>query len=87
MNKSLWRRVELIFEKLQELLAEKFPVDIDSITMDTSFVGDLGVDSLDLVELTMLVEEEFNIPEIPEEDLQELDTVGDVVEYLSDIID
>lgn len=77
----------MIFEKLQKMLAEQFVVDEDSITMDTSFVDDLNADSLDLVELSMAVEEEFGLPEIGEEEIVNLVTVGDVVKYISSIIE
>ncbi|MBR6312615.1 MAG: acyl carrier protein [Oscillospiraceae bacterium] len=77
----------MIFEKLQKMLAEQFLVDEDSITMDTAFVDDLNADSLDLVELSMAVEEEFGLPEIEEEEIANLVTVGDVVRYISSIIE
>ncbi len=77
----------MIFEKLQKMLAEQFLVDEDSITMDTAFVDDLNADSLDLVELSMAVEEEFGLPEIAEEEIANLVTVGDVVRYISSIIE
>ena len=77
----------MIFEKLQKMLAEQFMVDEDSITMDTAFVDDLNADSLDLVELSMAVEEEFSLPEIPEEEIEHLITVGDVVKYISNYIE
>jgi acyl carrier protein len=77
----------MIFEKLQKMLAEQFVVDEDSITMDTAFVDDLNADSLDLVELTMAVEEEFGLPEIDEDEIVKLITVGDVVRYISSIIE
>lgn len=71
-----------VFAKMQELIAEQFAVDMDEITMDTAFDGDLGADSVDLVELVMAMEEEFGIGEVAEEDLAELKTVGDCVNYL-----
>lgn len=77
----------MIFEKLQEIISDKFPIDMDSITMETSFTGDLGADSLDLVDLTMSIEEEFNLPELPEADIRDMDTVGDIADYLADIIE
>lgn len=72
----------MVFEKLQELIAEQFTVSEDSITMDTSFADDLGADSLDIVELTMALEEEFDLPEADEEELVKLVTVGDVCNYI-----
>ena len=70
-----------IFEKLAALLSEQFGVDVDSITMDTSF-EDLGADSLDIVEMTMAVEEEFGLEDMDEEDLSGISTVADLVRYL-----
>ena len=74
---------ETIFKTMQDLIAEQFALDADEVTMDSSFVDDLGADSVDLVELVMAMEEEFDIGEIDEEDLQSLKTVGDCVSYLS----
>ena len=71
----------MIFEKLAALLAEQFSVDADSITMDTTF-EELGADSLDIVEMTMAVEEEFGLEDMEEEDLSGIATVGDLVNYL-----
>ena len=78
---------ETIFKTMQDLIAEQFAIDADEVTMDSSFVDDLGADSVDLVELVMAMEEEFDIGEIDEEDLQSLKTVGDCVRYLSDHIE
>ena len=74
---------ETIFKTMQDLIAEQFALDADEVTMDSSFVDDLGADSVDLVELVMAMDEEFDIGEIDEEDLQSLKTVGDCVRYLS----
>ncbi|MGN8896693.1 acyl carrier protein [Intestinimonas massiliensis (ex Afouda et al. 2020)] len=71
----------MIFEKIAALLAEQFGVEADSITMDTSF-EDLGADSLDIVELTMAVEEEFGLENMDEDDLSGISVVGDLVNYL-----
>ena len=71
----------MIFEKLAALLSEQFGVDVDSITMDTSF-EDLGADSLDIVEMTMAVEEEFGLEDMDEEDLSGISTAADLVRYL-----
>ncbi len=78
---------ETIFKTMQDLIAEQFAIEADEVTMDSSFVDDLGADSVDLVELVMAMEEEFDIGEIDEEDLQTLKTVGDCVRYLSRHID
>ena len=71
----------MIFEKLAALLSEQFGVDVDSITMDTSF-EDLGADSLDIVEMTMAVEDEFGLEDMDEEDLSCISPLADLVRYL-----
>ena len=76
----------MIFEKLAALLAEQFSVDADSITMDTTF-EDLGADSLDIVEMTIAVEEEFGLEDMGEEDLSGIATVADLVRYLKSKLD
>ena len=75
--------MEEIFKTMQDLIAEQFAIDADEISMDSSFVDDLGADSVDLVELVMAMEEGFDIGEIDEEDLAGLKTVGDCVRYLN----
>lgn len=71
----------MIFEKVQEKVAEQLGVDAEEVLMESSFIDDLGADSLDIVELLMALEEEFDI-EIPDEEAEKLATVGDVVEYI-----
>lgn len=75
--------MEEIFKTMQDLIAEQFAIDAEEISMESSFVDDLGADSVDLVELVMAMEEEFDIGEIDEEDLTSLKTVGDCVRYLN----
>ena len=75
--------MEEIFKTMQDLIAEQFAIDADEISMESSFVDDLGADSVDLVELVMAMEEEFDIGEIDEEDLTSLTTGGDCVRYLN----
>ena len=75
--------LENIFKTMQDLIAEQFAMEADEITMESSFADDLGADSVDLVELVMAMEEEFDIGEIDEEDLTALKTVGDCVRYLN----
>ena len=70
-----------MLEKMKEIIAEQLGVEEDEITQDTSFKEDLGADSLDLFELTMALEEEYDT-EIPAEELADIETVGDVIEYL-----
>lgn len=71
----------MIFEKVQEKVAEQLGVDADEVTLESSFIDDLGADSLDIVELLMALEEEFDI-EIPDEEAEKLATVSDVVDYI-----
>ena len=77
----------MIFEKLSKLIAEQFNVDSDSITMDTSFADDLNADSVDIVDLSMALEEEFGIEELGEEDASSISTVRDLVRYLQSKVD
>ena len=77
----------MIFEKLAALIAEQFNVDADSITMDTSFTDDLNADSVDIVDLSMALEEEFGIEELEEEEASSISTVGDLVRFLQNKID
>ena len=74
---------EEILKILRELVAEQFAKEPEEITMETAFEGDLGADSVDLVELVMAMEEEFEIGETQEEDLGGLKTVGDAVNYIA----
>ena len=77
----------MIFNKLKALIAEQLGVDAETITLEAAFVEDLGVDSLDLVELAMALEDEFGIEEMSEEDMANIKTVGDLVEYLGKHLD
>ena len=70
-----------MFEEIKAIVAENLGVEEDSITMESSFKDDLKADSLDLFELTMALEEEYDT-EIPAEELEDIETVGDVIEYL-----
>lgn len=71
----------MIFNKVAKLLAEQFGMEPDEITEETTF-EDMGADSVDIVELSMALEEEFDIEEMGEEDLNSILTVGDLVNYL-----
>ena len=73
----------MIFEKLRAIIAEQFSVNESSITMDTTFIDDLGVDSLDVVELTMAIEEAFDVPEFDDALIAKLVTVGDLFQFIS----
>jgi acyl carrier protein len=73
----------MIFEKVKGIIAEQLSLGEDEIKMDSSFVDDLGADSLDVVELIMALEEEFDL-EIPDEAAEKVSTVGDVVNYIKE---
>ena len=77
----------VIYERLRKLIAEQFSVSENSINMDTSFMDDLGADSLDIVELTMALEQEFDIQEYDEDTVAELVTIGDVYHFISTYYD
>ena len=77
----------MIFEKISEILAEQFGLDVESITMDSTFEGDLDADSVDIVEVSMALEDEFGIGEMSEEDLAKILTVGDLVRYVQNKVD
>ncbi len=70
-----------MFEKIKSIMMDQLNIDENDITEDTSFKDDLGLDSLDLFELAMAIEEEFGV-EIPQEDLENVVTVGDAVEFI-----
>ena len=72
-----------MFDKLKEIIADKLSVNEDEITMESTFIDDLGADSLDIVELIMALKEELEM-EIPDEDAEGFKTVGDVVEYITE---
>lgn len=74
---------EEIFAKVKDIIVEQLGVPETSITSEAAFVDDLGADSLDIVELVMALEEEFDI-EIPDADAEKVTTVGDVVDYLKE---
>ena len=72
-----------MYEKIVEMMCEQFDLEPASISPETSFIDDLGIDSLDVVELVMELEQAFGMDEIPEEDLKKIRTVGDLAEYVS----
>lgn len=77
----------MIFEQLKTMLAEQFGVEAESITMDTTFEEDLGADSLDLVDMSMALEEVFGVEELTEEEIAGITTVGDLVRFLQSRVD
>lgn len=74
---------EEILEKVKAIIVEQLGVTDTAVTMEASFIDDLGADSLDIVELVMAIEEEFDI-EIPDADAEKVVTVGDVVDYIKE---
>ena len=74
---------EEVFDKVKEIIVEQLGVTETAVTMEASFIDDLGADSLDIVELIMALEEEFDM-EIPDADAEKVVTVGDVVEYIKE---
>ena len=75
----------MTFEKITAILAEQLDADKDAMTMDTKIADDLGADSLDLVDLAMSIEDEFDI-ELSDEALEKIKTVGDLASYIEDRI-
>ena len=71
------------FEKLQEIIADVLNVDPNEVTMETTFADDLGADSLDVFQIIMGIEEEFDI-EISNEDAEKIATVGDAINYIEE---
>ena len=73
----------MIFEKVKDILVEQLDVEESLITMDASIIDDLGADSLDIMDLVMTLEDEFDT-EIPDEEIENIKTVGDIVKYLEE---
>ncbi len=73
----------MIFEKVRKIICEQFDLDEDSVTADTLLEDDLEADSLDLVDLVMSFEDEFQI-EVPDEEIENIKTVGDIVKYIEE---
>ena len=73
----------MIFEKIKKLIAEQLDVEEDAIKETSSIQDDLGADSLDVVDLVMSIEDEFDV-EIPEDQVENIKTVGDIVKYIKD---
>lgn len=71
----------MVFEKVKSILVDQLDVDEDAVTMDSSIIDDLGADSLDVVDMVMSLEEEFDI-EIPDEEIEAMKTVGDIVKFI-----
>ncbi|MCL0072007.1 acyl carrier protein [Peptococcaceae bacterium] len=72
-----------IFERMQRIIVEQLDIEKDQVTLNSSFVDDLGADSLDIVELVMAMEEEFDM-QIPDEEAERIHTVGDAVKFVQE---
>lgn len=75
----------MVFEKIRDILAEQLEIDEDSITMESNIAEELGADSIDVVDLVMSIEDEFEI-EVPDDEVENVKTVGDIVKYVEDSI-
>ncbi|RJQ30243.1 MAG: acyl carrier protein [Peptococcaceae bacterium] len=72
-----------LFDRVKTIVVEQLGVEAEEVTMESSFVDDLGADSLDIVELVMALEEEFEM-EIPDEEAEKIRTVGEAVKYIQE---
>lgn len=76
----------MVFDKIKAILVEQLDVDEDSVTMESSIGDDLGADSLDIADIVMSIEEEFDI-EVPDDQLQNIKLVGDIVKYIEEHVE
>lgn len=76
----------MILDKIREILVDQLDVEPESITPDSVITDDLGADSLDIVDLVMTLEDEFDL-DFPDEDIEEMTTVGDIIEYIEENAD
>lgn len=74
----------MVFDKVKDIIVDQLDVDEDEVTMEASITEDLGADSLDVVDLIMSLEEEFDI-KIPDEEVENVKTVGDIVKFIEEI--
>ena len=73
--------LNMVYERIKEILADQLDAAADSMSMDSDIAADLGADSLDVVELLMTIEDEFDV-EIPDEEIENIKTIGDLVKYI-----
>ena len=73
----------MVFEKVRKILCEQLAVEEDRVTMDSSLIGDLGADSLNVIDLAMSIEDEFDI-EVPDDEIEKIKTVGDIVRFVEE---
>ncbi len=76
----------MVFDKIKDIIVEQLDVEEDAVTMEASITDDLGADSLDVVDLVMSIEESFDV-EIPDEEVENIKTVGDIVKYIENKIE
>ena len=76
-----------IQNRIMEMVADRFNKSVEDLTRDTEFVSDLSADSLDQVELTIDIEDEFDLPEVPEDALVKIVTIGDLVDYVESALE
>ena len=73
----------MVFDKIKAILVDQLDVDENKVTMEASITDDLGADSLDIADIVMSIEEEFNV-EVPDDQLQNIKVVGDIVKYIEE---
>ena len=73
----------MVFEKIRAILCEQFELDEDRVTMDSNLISDLGADSLDVIDLAMSIEDEFDL-EVPDEEIEKIKTVADIVKFVEE---
>ena len=71
----------MVFEKVRDIIVDQLDADADAVTLEASIIDDLGADSLDVVDLVMSIEEEFDV-EVPDEEVENMKTVGDIVKFV-----
>lgn len=76
----------MVFDKIKDIIIEQLDVEEDAVTMEASITEDLGADSLDVVDLVMSIEESFDV-EIPDEEVENIKTVGDIVKYIENKVE
>lgn len=76
----------MVFDKIKDIIVEQLDVEKDAVTMEASITEDLGADSLDVVDLVMSIEESFDV-EIPDEEVENIKTVGDIVKYIENKVE
>ena len=76
----------MVFDKIEDIIVEQLDVEEDAVTMEASITEDLGADSLDVVDLVMSIEESFDV-EIPDEEVENIKTVGDIVKYIENKVE